>query len=233
MSNRQNYYTSKIEISYEGNISVQEVQGNTKRRLLNFVLGRKKKQIFLFTFTNPHKQYRGSTNFAIYKYFNFNRTNNISSRFASKGVKQSGNSQVASHGFMFLFQVQTKVICTLAIRYIYFLVSIVSCTSQNTHGEPGNLVLRHSVLNNILPFPTFHRILEPLSVEQRILTPHFVLLPQRRNEDIKYFICSSENQTHNMSRQRRGTAILSEKPFLYKIIIEVDDAGLMTPQYMV
>ena len=45
--------------------------------------------------------------------------------------------------------------------------------------EPGNLVLRHSVLIKILPFPTFHRILEVLrcvlcgGTQRRVLPRYF------------------------------------------------------------
>ena len=60
--------------------------------------------------------------------------------------------------------------------------------------DPGDLVLRHSVPIKTLRFPVF---LKEFHVELRNSTPRFIWLPERRNENIKYFIPPSGNGTHN------------------------------------
>ena len=71
-------------------------------------------------------------------------------------------------------------------------------TYQDRQKEPRHQVyLRHSsVPTKTLPFLNFLRIPKPLSVECRNSTSRFALLPERGNENIKYFISSSGNRTH-------------------------------------
>ena len=68
------------------------------------------------------------------------------------------------------------------------------------HRETGNLMLRHSVPIKKFPFSTFVRILEALCVKWRNSIPRFASTLHQGDENIKYFITSSGNWTHNLSR---------------------------------
>ena len=51
--------------------------------------------------------------------------------------------------------------------------------------------------NKILQLSTFRRILDPLRVAERNSAPRFASLPERGNENIKYFYLPSGNRTDN------------------------------------
>ena len=58
-------------------------------------------------------------------------------------------------------------------------------------------MLRHSIPIKILSFPIFHLIFEALRIEWRNPTPRFASLTGRGNQNIKHFIPTSVNRTHN------------------------------------
>ena len=59
-------------------------------------------------------------------------------------------------------------------------------------------VWRHSVPIKTLRLHTFYRNLKVLRVEWQNSTPRCASLPKRGNENIKYFISSCGNRTHNL-----------------------------------
>ena len=67
-------------------------------------------------------------------------------------------------------------------------------------------MLRFSV--PIIPHIIPHRIVEVLYVEWRNSTPRFSPIPQRENENIKYFIPSSGNRIYNRRVYSRTYVLL-------------------------
>ena len=97
------------------------------------------------------------------------------------------------------------LICKLYSRIIFILITASPCMHVARQAEgsqfngSGSLLLRHSVPIKTVPFPTFRRILELLRDEVRNSTPCFASLPERGNENVKYYIFSSGNGTYNQS----------------------------------
>ena len=83
--------------------------------------------------------------------------------------------------------------------YIFFIFTLYSAHSR-VGREPENLMLRNSVLIKILPFPTLCRLLQALWIDWWNSTPRFASFPKQENENDKYFIFSSRNRSHNLSR---------------------------------
>ena len=89
---------------------------------------------------------------------------------------------------MFIRCIQMSVLLLRAISYSQPLSrgQILRKYVFIPYREPQNLVLRHPVPIRTLFFSTFRRTLLALRVDWRNLTPHFALLPERGNENIKY-----------------------------------------------
>ena len=88
---------------------------------------------------------------------------------------------------------------------IFFIIKDESRTYQSKHREPS--VKTHTVPIKVLPFLTFRRILEALCVVWRNSTTSFALLPEQRNEYIKYYMSLSGNRTTN--RRAHSSTLVS------------------------
>ena len=80
-------------------------------------------------------------------------------------------------------------------------------------------VIRYSVPFKILPFSTFRWILEALRVDMQIGTARFASLPEQGKENIKYFIFSIGNRTHNLSRLQSLACAPAPRPASIKEIV--------------
>ena len=88
-------------------------------------------------------------------------------------------------------------------------------------------MLRYCVPIKTVPFFSFLWILSIefnsstsiTSMKWRNSTPHFASLPERGNENIKYFIFSSGNQTHNLSHLPSNVCALDNNWPYYELIL--------------
>ena len=88
---------------------------------------------------------------------------------------------------------------------IFIFVTSRCIPQQPRQREPENLVVTHFV-----PIKTLLAIF--WGIAWRKSTPRVASLQTRRNKNVKYFISSSENQTHNLSRVQ-SHACASASPF--------------------
>ena len=88
--------------------------------------------------------------------------------------------------------------CRALVFTIPFFFSFTLYIAQNriSRGNLGTQCL-DSVPFKTLQLPTLRGILDGLRVEWRNSLPRFASLPDRVNENIKYFFFSSGNRTHN------------------------------------
>ena len=90
--------------------------------------------------------------------------------------------------FLYVIYIFLLYCCVLYLFWLHATAWNTSRIYQGRQREPGNLMLSHFISTKMLPFSTFRRILEALSVDWRNSTPSFASLQELENENIKYFI---------------------------------------------
>ena len=110
--------------------------------------------------------------------------------------------------------------------YVYFYYKIILYLFSTyffrfTLDRKPSLKILRSIEN--LPFPTFCR-----TVVWRNSTPRITSLPKQGNENIKYFISSSRNRTHNLSSLLFGAIYKTTIMFVNEISFFILNSSRVT-----